>query len=82
MLWASMHVIVYNYFMPLWATVKSIAPDAVDDPTHYHTRPSTASRGEKFDCVRRRHVIVVLLPNQSKNMYQLCKKGLVRSDIK
>ena len=56
------------------ATVKSIARGAVDDPTHYHTRPqpkaidgaNTAPRAIELTVVFIRHKIVVLLPNQCK----------------
>ena len=32
--------IVYNYFMPLRETIKTIARGAVNDPIHYRSRPS------------------------------------------
>ena len=70
---------VYNFFMPLPATVKTIARGVVDDPVHKAARPRAIvhrvnhnTKGDSFDSCLMRHEVILLLSNQSKSNLTLC----------
>ena len=79
-------MILYNYFMPVQATVKTITQGAVNDLIHYYWRPQgrglqwigsfTALRVIEMIFTYTRHEIDVLLPNQCKSTFTLCQEAL------
>ena len=64
-------------FMPLPATVKTIARGVVDNPVHKAARPighrvNHNTKGDSFDSCLMRHEVILLLSNQSKSYLTLC----------
>ena len=72
---------LYDYFIPFFATVKTISHPrcAVDDLMHCCPRPKAEGNsasghsqhrgGDTFDCCTERYEIVVLLPNSEDTCY-------------
>ena len=82
-------VIIYNYFIPSFVTVKTITPKCCGCPDELlpdakgrgqqFIGSSTAPRGDSYDCHKGRFEIVVLLPNSNIH-YKLHNRHILYYD--